>query len=196
MYDRASRSGRFLFEHQPALSSYELAPMEPFSYEARDGLVVRGYVTFNTLIFSDELPTATRMIAAIAEAGADAVIVQDLGLMRLIRAVAPQLPFHASTQTTLTEPRGLKYVQELGAEREEAAAHSGPKPRAAAGDQDALVPQQACFKHRLNPLSQRTRHCERSEAMTRTGLCIALTKETGLSGRVKSGRNRQTIIPV
>jgi hypothetical protein len=42
--------------------------------------------------------------------------------------------------------------QELGAEREEAAAHCGPKPRAAAGDQDALVPQQACFKHRLNPL--------------------------------------------
>jgi dipeptidyl aminopeptidase/acylaminoacyl peptidase len=46
MYDRATRSGRFLFEHQPALSSYELAPMEPFSYEARDGLVVHGYVTF------------------------------------------------------------------------------------------------------------------------------------------------------
>jgi len=46
MYDRATKSGRFLFEHQPALSSYELAPMEPFSFVARDGLVVHGYVTF------------------------------------------------------------------------------------------------------------------------------------------------------
>ena len=46
MYDRASRTGRFLFEHQPALSGYELAPMEPFSYQARDGLEIHGYVTF------------------------------------------------------------------------------------------------------------------------------------------------------
>jgi len=45
-YDRASKQGRFLFEHQPALSQYELAPMEPFSYAARDGLEVHGYVTF------------------------------------------------------------------------------------------------------------------------------------------------------
>jgi dipeptidyl aminopeptidase/acylaminoacyl peptidase len=46
MYDRASRSGRFLFEHQPALSRYSLAPMEPFSFTARDGLEIHGYVTF------------------------------------------------------------------------------------------------------------------------------------------------------
>ena len=46
MYDRARESGRFLFDHQPALSSYELAPMEPFSFTARDGLEVHGYVTF------------------------------------------------------------------------------------------------------------------------------------------------------
>jgi dipeptidyl aminopeptidase/acylaminoacyl peptidase len=46
MYDRATRSGSFLFEHQPALSSYTLAAMEPFSFKARDGLEVHGYVTF------------------------------------------------------------------------------------------------------------------------------------------------------
>lgn len=78
---------------------------------------VRGYVTVNTLIFSDELPAAARLIAAIAEAGADAVIVQDLGLVRLIRAVAPELPIHGSTQMTLTEPRGMEYVRKLGVER-------------------------------------------------------------------------------
>jgi dipeptidyl aminopeptidase/acylaminoacyl peptidase len=45
-YDRATRTGRFLFEHQPALSRYELAPMEPFSFAARDGLTIHGYATF------------------------------------------------------------------------------------------------------------------------------------------------------
>ncbi len=45
-YDRESGRSTFLFEHQPALSRYELAAMEPFSFTARDGLVVHGYLTF------------------------------------------------------------------------------------------------------------------------------------------------------
>src|SRR5215470_7767131 len=45
-YDRARRQGSFLFEHQPALSQYTLAPMVPFSFRARDGLVIHGYATF------------------------------------------------------------------------------------------------------------------------------------------------------
>src|SRR5579871_2967080 len=45
---------------------------------------VKGYVAFNTLIFSDELAEAVRCVRLIAEAGADAVIVQDLGLAQLI----------------------------------------------------------------------------------------------------------------
>ncbi|HUY34552.1 MAG TPA: DUF3656 domain-containing protein [Pirellulales bacterium] len=78
---------------------------------------VRGYVACNTLIFSDELPECTRFLAAIAQAGADAVIVQDLGLTRLIRRLAPDLPIHGSTQMTLTEPRGIEFVGSLGVER-------------------------------------------------------------------------------
>src|SRR4029077_13836447 len=50
-------------------------------------------------------------------AGADAVIVQDLGLARLIRKVAPSLAIHGSTQMTLTEPRGIEFVRGLGVER-------------------------------------------------------------------------------
>src|SRR5262249_13370727 len=50
-------------------------------------------------------------------AGADAVIVQDLGLVRLIRRLVPTLPVHGSTQMTLTEPRGVEFVRRLGAER-------------------------------------------------------------------------------
>ncbi|HEX5189456.1 MAG TPA: S9 family peptidase [Streptosporangiaceae bacterium] len=45
-YDRASKQGSFLFEHQPALSKYTLAPMVPFSFAARDGLTLHGYATF------------------------------------------------------------------------------------------------------------------------------------------------------
>ncbi|HEV3382318.1 MAG TPA: S9 family peptidase [Trebonia sp.] len=45
-YDRATRSGRLLFEHQPALSGYELAAMEPLKFTARDGLEIHGYLSF------------------------------------------------------------------------------------------------------------------------------------------------------
>ncbi len=78
---------------------------------------VRGYVAFNTLIFSDELTEAVRFIESIVAAGVDAVIVQDLGFVRLIRQVAPGLAIHGSTQMTLTEPRGIEFVRRLGVER-------------------------------------------------------------------------------
>lgn len=45
-YERATRRGRFLFDHQPALSRYQLGPMEPFAFVARDGLTIHGYATF------------------------------------------------------------------------------------------------------------------------------------------------------
>jgi len=45
-YDRPSRRATFLFDHQPALADYELAPMEPFSFIARDGLTIHGYLSF------------------------------------------------------------------------------------------------------------------------------------------------------
>jgi dipeptidyl aminopeptidase/acylaminoacyl peptidase len=45
-YDRATGSGRLLFTHQPALSGFELAAMEPLKFTARDGLEVHGYVSF------------------------------------------------------------------------------------------------------------------------------------------------------
>lgn len=78
---------------------------------------VRGYVTFNTLVFSDELPRAVEFLAAIIRAGADAVIVQDLGIVRLIKRLAADFPLHGSTQMTLTEPRGIEFVRKLGVER-------------------------------------------------------------------------------
>ena len=75
---------------------------------------VKGFLTFNTLIFSDELEQATEYIRAMATAGVDAVIVQDLGIAKLIHQIAPTLPIHGSTQMTLTEPRGIEFVKKLG----------------------------------------------------------------------------------
>ncbi|MBY0514032.1 MAG: U32 family peptidase, partial [Gemmataceae bacterium] len=78
---------------------------------------VRGFLALNTLIFSDELPAVAALVTTAAACGVDAVIVQDLGLVRLIRRLAPTLPVHASTQMTLTEPRGIAFVRRLGVER-------------------------------------------------------------------------------
>src|SRR6185369_15802124 len=52
---------------------------------------VKGYVTFNTLVFDHELNEAASTLAAIAEAGADAIIVQDLGIAKLAQQIAPAL---------------------------------------------------------------------------------------------------------
>lgn len=78
---------------------------------------VRGYVAFNTLIFSDELEQAEALIRQIAEAGADAVIVQDLGLLEVIRRIAPTLEVHASTQMTLSDARGIEFAAARGISR-------------------------------------------------------------------------------
>ena len=78
---------------------------------------VRGFVTFNTLIFTDELQDAGDTLVQLEQAGVDAIIVQDLGLARLAREIAPDLELHASTQMTITSPEGLELARELGITR-------------------------------------------------------------------------------
>ena len=78
---------------------------------------VKGYVTLNTLVFPSELEEAERVVRHVAQAPADAVLVQDLGLARLIREVCPDLPIHASTQMTLTSSQTIAVAAELGLSR-------------------------------------------------------------------------------
>ncbi len=78
---------------------------------------VKGYVTLNTLAFTDELPELERLVRQIALADVDAVLVQDLGVVRLIRATCPDLAIHASTQMTLTSAECIRVAEELGIER-------------------------------------------------------------------------------
>lgn len=78
---------------------------------------VRGYVTLNTLIFTSELEEIEATVRELALAGADAVIVQDLGLVRLVREICPTLEIHASTQMSVTSAEGLALAKELGCSR-------------------------------------------------------------------------------
>ncbi|MEI6534595.1 MAG: U32 family peptidase [Verrucomicrobiaceae bacterium] len=75
---------------------------------------VRGYCAFNTLIFTSELADAARQLELLEDAGVDAVIIQDIGLARMVKAIAPRLHLHASTQMTITSPEGLRFARKLG----------------------------------------------------------------------------------
>src|SRR5690349_12235882 len=78
---------------------------------------VQGFVTFNTLVFDSELPLAAEALADIARAGADAIIVQDLGVARLAGEICPELPLHASTQMTISSAEAAAVAKSLGATR-------------------------------------------------------------------------------
>jgi putative protease len=75
---------------------------------------VKGYVTFNTLVFENEIADAEKYLRAIISAGVDAAIVQDVGICRLIRKLSPDFPIHASTQMTVTSAGGVEFARELG----------------------------------------------------------------------------------
>ncbi|MCI0535618.1 MAG: U32 family peptidase [Verrucomicrobiales bacterium] len=78
------------------------------------GRGVKGYVTFNTLVFANELDEAEQYLRSIIAAGVDAVIAQDVGICRLIRRLSPDFPIHASTQMTITSAAGVEFAKELG----------------------------------------------------------------------------------
>src|SRR6202161_1970923 len=75
---------------------------------------VKGYVTFNTLVFANKMADAEQYLRAIIAAGVDAAIVQDVGICRLIRQISPDFPIHASTQMTITSAAGVEFARELG----------------------------------------------------------------------------------
>ena len=75
---------------------------------------VRGYVTFNTLVFENELKEATDYLRSIITSGVDAAIVQDIGVCRLIRSLSPDFPIHGSTQMTVSSAAGVAFARELG----------------------------------------------------------------------------------
>jgi putative protease len=74
---------------------------------------VKGFIAMNTLIFTGELEAAERQLRLIAAAGVDALIIQDIGLAKMAREIAPDVELHASTQMTITSPEGLAFLETL-----------------------------------------------------------------------------------
>ncbi len=81
---------------------------------------VRGckvYVTLNTLACDRELEETARLGRFVCESGADAVLVQDLGVAKVLRSVCPDLVLHASTQMSVHNLAGVYAAAELGMKR-------------------------------------------------------------------------------
>ena len=78
---------------------------------------VHVHVTVNTIMDSRELPELKKYLRFLYEAGADAVLVQDLGAARLVRETVPELPMHASTQMTVHNLDGVQALEALGFSR-------------------------------------------------------------------------------
>ena len=77
----------------------------------------RFYLTVNTLVKDGEIPRIIEYLTPLYKHGLDAVIVQDTGVMNLIRSKFPKMAIHASTQTTITNKEGALFLKESGAER-------------------------------------------------------------------------------
>jgi putative protease len=96
--------------------NFELCDL-PQTMRFLHGRSVRGYVALNTLMFDAELGRLEEQVRACAAAAVDAVIVQDLGAVQLVRAIAPGMPIHASTQMTCTDSASVRLARDSGASR-------------------------------------------------------------------------------
>lgn len=75
------------------------------------------YLALNILLKNKELEEAMQTVRPLYEAGLDGIIVQDLGLLRLLRQVYPEMECHSSTQMAILSTAGMKFVQGFGVTR-------------------------------------------------------------------------------
>lgn len=78
---------------------------------------VQVHVAVNTIVDSEELPQLKEYLSFLYDAGADAILLQDLGAVRLAKEIVPQMPLHASTQMTVHNIAGVQALEELGFSR-------------------------------------------------------------------------------
>ncbi len=104
------------FNARARAQNFDIADLEIYVPLAhRYGMKV--LVTLNILIKENELKSLLSTLADLARVEVDGVIVQDLGLMRLLREYFPSLPIHASTQLAVHNLSGVKMAKKLGAKR-------------------------------------------------------------------------------
>jgi len=78
---------------------------------------VKCHITLNTLVSDGEFSSLEETVRAICESGADAVIVQDLGVARAVKNICPEMEMHASTQLSTGTLEGIKTLADLGFSR-------------------------------------------------------------------------------
>lgn len=100
-------------QYAPNFGDDELAEVVRFAHLHG----VRIFVTVNTLIDDSEIAELIEYLRTLYKIGVDAVIVQDVGVAKIAREVIPHMPLHASTQMTVHNLAGVKYLEELGFNR-------------------------------------------------------------------------------
>ena len=78
---------------------------------------VKVYVTVNTIIYEEEIDSCLEYITFLYNIGVDAVIVQDMGLIKIIRELLPEMEIHASTQAHTHNLEQIKLLETLGVKR-------------------------------------------------------------------------------
>ncbi len=78
---------------------------------------VKTYLTLNIMLKESELEDAFKLACEAYNAGVDGIIIQDLGLAKLLYENAPQIPLHASTQMSVHSPSALKFLKHFGFKR-------------------------------------------------------------------------------
>ena len=78
---------------------------------------VRAHLAFNILIFPHEIEAVIKGLEAVLPLKPDALIIQDLGLAKLVREMAPDQVIHASTQMTVTNHEAIHLVEDLNFRR-------------------------------------------------------------------------------
>ncbi len=90
--------------------------MEDIIYYCHNYLV-KVYITFNTLIKDSELLSAYAYVDFLYKIGVDAIIIQDMALLKYIKSKYPELSVHASTQMTIHSLEGVKFLEKIGFNR-------------------------------------------------------------------------------
>jgi len=75
------------------------------------------HVTTNTILADDELENFAEYVKFLRKANVDALLVQDLGAAKIIKNIAPEIPLHASTQMTIHNTEGAKFLEKIGFSR-------------------------------------------------------------------------------
>ena len=78
---------------------------------------IKAYLALNTLVSDEEMNEALSIVKSACEAGIDAIIINDFGLASIVKKAAPNMPLHASTQMTVHNVEGVKFLKEKGYQR-------------------------------------------------------------------------------